>query len=99
MKGQSEINLQLGKPLIIYDIKEIHQNLLKNKKNCNKLIIDLKNLDDCDTSGIQLLYSLYKTMKKEQKKFVILNTPKIIEDNINQLGVVSQDFINLFKGS
>jgi ABC-type transporter Mla MlaB component len=57
--------------LSIYKIEEIYSKLEKELNKCEKIELNLKNITECDTSGIQLLLSLQKYAKNMNKTLSI----------------------------
>lgn len=59
--------------LTISQIRKIYQTILDEFNSNEKLSIDLKNVDEIDLSGLQLLVSLKKSCHKQNKEFSIHN--------------------------
>jgi anti-anti-sigma factor len=57
----------------INQIRTIYQTLLDEFNSSSKLLIDLRNVDEIDLSGLQLLVSLKKSCLEKNKEFYIKN--------------------------
>jgi len=59
--------------ITIHKIKNMYQEIYNEFNNNDKITINLKNVDEIDMSGLQLLVSLKKSCEKEDKKLYIEN--------------------------
>jgi len=59
--------------LTISKIRDIYKELQEEFDLSNHIIVDLKNVDEIDLSGLQLLISLKKSCELENKKLELLN--------------------------
>ncbi len=65
--------------LSIQKIEEIFSLLEAELNNCHKLELNLEHISDCDTSGVQLLLSLQKYAKENEKTLNINFNSKVKE--------------------
>ena len=54
-------NIEIDTSLSIFNAALIHEKITEAYKKYDRIEIDLKEITDCDTAGIQLLYSLKKS--------------------------------------
>jgi anti-anti-sigma factor len=59
--------------ITIHKIRDIYQNIKEKFDTSNNITIDMKNIDEIDLSGLQLLISLKKSCDKENKEFQLIN--------------------------
>ena len=59
--------------LTISKIRDIYKEIKEEFHLSENLIIDFKNVDEIDLSGLQLLISLKKSCKQKNKKLELLN--------------------------
>lgn len=64
---ESKAKIELSSDLIINDIDEIKNELLKIFKEYQSVQIEVTNLNKIDLAGLQLLYSFKNTLSKEEK--------------------------------
>ena len=85
-KSEDEKSLKIEGPMTIYEIQEIHKELNQIMEN-GEVTIDLTDVTDCDTSGIQLLCSAAKTAKEKDIKLSYTGTSEIVEKAAKRIGV------------
>ena len=66
----------------IYEASTLRNEFLECFNNYNGLILDLSNVTECDTAGIQLLCSARLTAENEEK---IFSVDKMAEPVVNAL--------------
>ena len=59
--------------LTISKIRDIYKEIKEEFHLSENLIIDFKNVDEIDLSGLQLLISLKKSCKQKNKKLELIN--------------------------
>jgi anti-anti-sigma factor len=57
----------------IHKIREIYKKINTEFESSNQLKIDMKNVDEIDLSGLQLLISAKKSCEKNKKDFLLVN--------------------------
>jgi anti-sigma B factor antagonist len=88
-----ELNKELLAPdgqLTIYRVDELKRNLLNLLNNNDFLELDIDNINECDTAGLQLLCSLKKTFAERKKKLIITGESKSIEGAMVRTGITSE---------
>ncbi len=63
--------LTITETLSIYEVEELKETMEKSLAKYNGLILNLKQVEECDTAGIQLLLSARKTAEQIGKGFEI----------------------------
>lgn len=85
--------LEIGNSLSIFDAAMLHEKIIEVYKNSDVVEIDLKDITNCDTAGIQLLYSLKKSSLNDGKELNILNPSSAVEDTLNRMSISLNTFI------
>ena len=67
-------NIEIETSLSIFNASKLHEKIAAAYKESDRIEIDLKEITDCDTAGIQLLYSLKKSCINTGKE-IFLNNP------------------------
>jgi len=57
----------------IHKIRDIYKILKDDFESNNSMSIDMKNIDEIDLSGLQVLLSLKKSCDSQNKKFELIN--------------------------
>ena len=79
--------IEIEASLTIFNVAELQNQILKILKNSNKIEVDLKDITECDTAGIQLLYSLKKSCLSEGKDFSLLNPSDDFNEALNRMSI------------
>jgi anti-anti-sigma factor len=82
--------LRIKGSMSVLDIASIHKELLACFDNYNDLTVNLKAVDVCDISGLQLLYSARKTAESMGKIFLVDGESNSIIDTFNRAGLNSE---------
>ena len=59
-------------------VKTAKDFLSKHKKEIGKVVINMENVNEIDSLGINLIVGLYKQSSKSNKEFSVINTSKPI---------------------
>jgi anti-anti-sigma regulatory factor len=78
--------------LTAYEVGELKIRLLKKMSNYQEIFLDIHDVTECDTLGIQLLLSAGKTAEKLNKTFRITGDCRPIQDAISGMGLSPEDF-------
>jgi anti-anti-sigma regulatory factor len=81
------INLEMDKSLTVFNIAEAYNRFTEVFQNSDRIEIDLNNITDCDTSGIQLLYSLKKSCMNTGKEISIKNPSAAVHEALNRISI------------
>jgi len=76
--------------LNIYEIEKFHKYLEENYKNSqNEFELDFENVEKIDFTAIQLLISLTKTAKKDNKQLKLININDSILEKLKECKIDS----------
>jgi ABC-type transporter Mla MlaB component len=81
------MNLTVEKKLTIYEVTEIQKKILTLLESDSHLQMDLSQVTECDTAGIQLLCSILFTSQKENRKITINTFSRTIQNTAKTIGV------------
>ncbi len=73
--------------LTVYEAAAIRDELLECLDDHDGLTLDLTNVDECDLTGVQLLYSARLAAEAEKKSFTIRGATAGVTETISQLGL------------
>jgi anti-anti-sigma regulatory factor len=83
----TNINLEMDTSLTVFNISEVYKKITEALDNSDSIVIDLSNISDCDTSGIQLLYSLFKSSMEKKKEILIKNPSAAVHEALNRISM------------
>jgi anti-anti-sigma factor len=70
-KGDGAINLDFHGEMTIYDAQQCKNVLLEALKQCEVVSLDLSDVSEIDTAGVQILTSLVQSAKKMDREVFI----------------------------
>ena len=73
--------------LSISEAASLHKELVNCLESCDGLTLDMTNAKECDTAGIQLLYSARKSFEKAGKSFSVENPTDEIRQSVVNAGL------------
>jgi|WetSurMetagenome_2_1015567.scaffolds.fasta_scaffold597909_2 anti-anti-sigma regulatory factor len=79
--------IETGDSLSVFKAAQIHAKIVEVYSTSDTIEIDLSNVTDCDTAGIQMLYSLKKSSLRDGKNIIIKNISGAVEDAMNRMCV------------
>jgi anti-sigma B factor antagonist len=79
--------VETGASLSVFKAAQIHAKIVEVYSTSDTIEIDLSNVTDCDTSGIQMLYSLKKSSLRDGKNIIIKHISGAVEDAMNRMCV------------
>jgi len=79
--------LKLEGKLSIYDVGGLREKLATSLEDADILDIDMTDVRECDTSGLQVLCSTKKTAGQKGKQIVLTGIPKVVEDVMIKTGI------------
>jgi anti-anti-sigma factor len=85
--------LKLGCSLAIYEANELRNSLMSCLDNNDILELDVRDINECDTAGLQLLCSTKKTAAGMGKRLIITGESKAFEDMMNRAGMTLEMII------
>jgi len=87
--------LKIEGSLSVYEVAELREKILAYLEKNKDMILDLEEVTECDTAGIQLLYSARKIAEEEGKTFTVTSASDPVFEAITRIGLVSSDVLNL----
>lgn len=75
------------KNLTIFHVADLRDKLLKTISAEAKPVLDLRDLQECDVAGLQLLVSLIKTANDAGKELRLNNTPDCFRKTAAAVGL------------
>ncbi len=73
--------------MTVQEAAALGKDLLDCMEKNNSLELDLSKVDDCDTAGLQLLYSAGKTAKEKKKDFSVTTFSDKVKDAAGSIGL------------
>lgn len=80
--------LKIDGPLNIETLSMLKEELMAALNEHSGIALDLKNVNECDTAGIQLLWSARKTAEGKAKNFSIINSSESLKKAAEQIGII-----------
>ncbi len=80
-----------GEMLTVNRISAIRESILGLLSEKNELNLDLKDIKECDTAGIQILVSLKKYGRQQGKALSIINETEPVVNEALVLGFYPED--------
>ena len=80
--------------LTIYEAGRLKELLMESFQGSDVLEIDLSEVKECDTSGLQVLCSAKKTADKEGKKVTLEGISKSVKDTMIITGITYEMIAN-----
>ena len=82
--------LELGESVRFYDVHRLHDLFCDYIEAEDELIISAKNIEQVDTSGIQLICSMAKSAAEKNIPFMWESASEVIQKQINFLSLDSK---------
>lgn len=89
VKGEKTF-LKIEGSLSIYEASAIRQALIECFEICQTMVIDLKDVTDCDITGLQLLRSARMTAEATEKAFEIMAVSQAVTEASTAAGLNSE---------
>ncbi|MGD9157151.1 MAG: STAS domain-containing protein [Desulfobacteraceae bacterium] len=80
-------NIEIDTSLSIFNAATLHEKITKAYKKFDRINIDLKKITDCDTAGIQLLYSLKKSCLDVGKELSLTNPSDAVTGALERMSM------------
>lgn len=88
---QPEI-LKISGTLDAFSVEDLHQAFTAFVQQPGDLVLDVSDVERCDTAALQLLCSLYRTAQQLCKPLRIEGTSEAIAESARALGIPAQEF-------
>lgn len=82
-------HLSAHNDMTIYSAASNHATLIELYRDFKTFYIDLSNIEEIDSTGVQILISLTQTAQKQDKKVFLLSPSDAVKDVFNVLNVNS----------
>ena len=91
-KQAKKYNIEIDTSLSIFNAASIHEKITEAYTKYESIEIDLKDITDCDTAGIQLLYSLQKSCLNNGKKISLINPSDAVTSALERMSMSWDNF-------
>jgi anti-anti-sigma regulatory factor len=91
-KQDKKGNIEIDSSLCVSNASMIHNKIMEAYKELEAIEIDLKNITDCDTAGIQLLYALKKSCVDAGKSFSLINPSDAVTEALRRAAIPWEAF-------
>lgn len=85
--------LELEDSISVYEAAVVRDKLVAFMDASESLRIDLSKLEDCDITGIQLLYSAKKTAEDKGKSFSVTGASPAVVDVMARAGINADEVL------
>ena len=85
--------LRLCRSLSIYEADELRNSLISSLEDNDILELDIRDINDCDTAGLQVLCSAKLTASEMGKKLIIVGESDAFADTMNRAGMTLEMII------
>jgi anti-anti-sigma factor len=90
---EEQTTVQITGAFDVYQVSEFCEQLRSCLATRNKVALDLSGISDCDTAGIQVLCSTFKSTKQMGKELVVLDIPVSVHKAASNVGIrLLEDF-------
>lgn len=86
-KRTTNVNIETDTSLSIFNALKLHKKIVEAYKKYESIEIDLKDISECDTAGIQLLYSLKKSCLDAGKEISLTNPSDAVTDALERMSM------------
>jgi anti-anti-sigma regulatory factor len=86
-KKEEAAPLKIQGPLTIYEVIDVRDRFLEHLNNTGELRLELEEVTDCDTVGIQLLYSALKTARDRGQVFDLKSVSIAVKKAAERAGI------------
>lgn len=86
-KKVNKVNVEIDTSLSIFNAALLHEKIIEAYRTFESLEIDLKDITDCDTAGIQLLYALKKGCLDAGKELSLVNPSTAVTDALDRMSM------------
>jgi len=89
VKGEKTF-LKIEGSMSVYEASALRQALIECFESCVTMVIDLKDVTDCDITGLQLLHSARMTAEATKKAIEIMAVSPAITEALSAAGLNSE---------
>jgi anti-anti-sigma factor len=91
---EGTVRLKLEGALSIYEAVAIREEFLACFESGSAFEIDLSNVSNCDTAGLQILIAARKTADQRKRDFFINDAPQIVVKTLQDVGLQPDEIIS-----
>ena len=92
-KQGETVKIKTEKSLSIFEAASFYKQITESYKGAREIEIDFKDLESCDTAGIQILYSLKKSGLRDEKKIIFKDPSGTFENLLKEMNIPVNIFI------
>jgi anti-anti-sigma factor len=92
---EGRIIFKIEDSLSIYEVANLRNEFLECLDAYDRMSLDLNGVTECDSAGIQLLYSAYITARNAGKTFEILHASEQVIKTVTLVGLHADGFCGL----
>jgi anti-anti-sigma factor len=89
--------VKIAGAMSVYGASDVHEELVACFDAHERLILDLKEVNECDTAAVQLLCSAQKAADATHKTFVIAGASASVLEALARAGMKSEEIFNINK--
>lgn len=89
------LSLKVSGPFTVYEVAEHREAFLAAMMRSSDISLELGEVEDCDTAGVQLLLSVYKAVEKAGGSLAVSGIEGAVAGAMERIGIGS----NVIKGS
>ena len=86
-----EAILKIKSAISVYEVAAIRDELTACFKSRDRVILDVDEVTDCDTAGVQLILSAFRTAKDAGKNFDVTGASDCVRKSVVDLGLRISD--------
>jgi anti-anti-sigma factor len=79
----------------VYEASDLHKELVACFEAHDRLILDLGEVNECDTAAVQLLCSAQKTAHASHKTFVVEGASASVLEALTRAGMKPEEIFNI----
>jgi len=79
--------LRLCRSLSIYEVNELRNSLITYLEENDVLELDIRDIEECDTAGLQVLCAAKMTAAEMEKELIISGESDAFEATMNRAGM------------
>jgi len=91
---EGTIRLKVEGSLSIYEVVALRKEFLACLESESAFEIDLSNVSNCDTAGLQILIAARKTADQRKRGFCINHAPQIVVKTLQDVGLQPNEIIS-----
>ncbi len=76
--------LDIEDSITIYDVISLRERILAALEGSEGIELDLSNVKECDTAGIQLLYSLKMSIQRLNRKLIVRGLSDCVKTSLKR---------------